>query len=786
MAVLVQFQMRNATDANWTSDNPVLLAAEMGFATTSLRFKVGDGVTAWNSLPWQQNTIFNGAGAPSNSLGVIGDVYFDSTNKGYQVKTGVSTWSALVSLQGAQGTAGAPGSAGAGVVAGGTAGQFLRKIDSTNYNTVWQDIPGGYVTLAMQVNAAANTLRGNNTGGAATVADLTPTQVAAMLPASTQSLQGLMSALDKRLIDNLHYDFVADFGGVGNDSTLNDTQFANAISTMPAGAVLFIPAGTYRISAAIDINVDRRYTFKGVNRYASIIKTTNATQHTFTKSVAGWYDMWTDIGFQTSVTKTAGAAINIPVGNNVGMNVYRCAFSGMFQAINATGNQSANLSVWSDLDISSVPNGGRGIFINGATINVMIHNATINAGAATTSACCEIQASGAVQVTNCDWIQGTNVVWFNAASALGAQACYFTNCFFDQPQGSVIKITGGFTSNRIKFTQCGIAATGANHSVEINGTGAGGVGTATALPAGISLVDCDIYNAAGTGTGAGILVNGAQDVNIQACRVTGFNGVGGAGVRIIPSASNQTKVRINGCIFGPNSNLTVTNATHVDIQAGTSGLGALSVGDNQMDGASVAPLADASAAVVGVSKRISQNSGLMSGTGILQLLGSTGSAVIAGRGAVTSGTSETIMAVVRIPANSVVVGQTFLIKAELQASSTGTVIVGIRAGTAGTVGGDTTLLWASNVSAAAVANQIYYVDAVVQVVALGASSTLVAHGQVTSQAVATAGTSAVIYSKAPAAEVVGSIPTTALFYIDLTATTTIGTLTARQILVEAV
>lgn len=477
-------------------------------------------------------------------------------------------------------------------------------------------------------------------------ASRTPTQLTATLDAASSTAAGTMSALDKKIVDNLHYDFVADFGGVGNDSTNNDTQFATAISSMPVGATLFFPSGTYRISAAIDINVDRRYTFRGVNRYTSIIKTTSAAQHTFTKSVAGWFDMWTDLGFQTSVTKTAGAAINIPIGNNVGMNVYRCAFTGMFNAINATGAQSANLSVWSDLDINGIPNGGRGIVINGSTINVMIHNATINAGAATTSACVEINQSGAVQVTACDWIQGTNTMLINATAGAGPQACYFTNCFFDQPQGSVIKITGTQTANRIKFTQCGIAPTGNNYGVEFASTGSGAVGTSTALSGGISIVDCDIYSSNGTNTGAGVFLNGVQDVNIQSSRITGFNGAGGAGILVTPSASNLTKVRINGCIIGPNSNLTITNETGIKLNAGASGLAALSITDNTISGNGTA-ITDNSTMMAGVSKNINNNTGAAAG---LQ-------SSFAGAQALSA--TEFAVLQIPLPANSVKVGTVF-------------------------------------------------------------------------------------------------------------------------------
>ncbi len=47
---LIQF--RRGTTALWTSANPVLSSAEIGVDTTVGSFKVGDGLTAWNNLPF--------------------------------------------------------------------------------------------------------------------------------------------------------------------------------------------------------------------------------------------------------------------------------------------------------------------------------------------------------------------------------------------------------------------------------------------------------------------------------------------------------------------------------------------------------------------------------------------------------------------------------------------------------------------------------------------------------------------------------------------------------------
>lgn len=47
-----RIQLRRDTAANWTAANPVLALAEPGLETDTNRIKYGDGVTAWNSLPY--------------------------------------------------------------------------------------------------------------------------------------------------------------------------------------------------------------------------------------------------------------------------------------------------------------------------------------------------------------------------------------------------------------------------------------------------------------------------------------------------------------------------------------------------------------------------------------------------------------------------------------------------------------------------------------------------------------------------------------------------------------
>jgi hypothetical protein len=52
MSVVTQIQLRRGTAASWTSANPTLAAGEFGFETDTGKAKIGNGVTAWNSLAY--------------------------------------------------------------------------------------------------------------------------------------------------------------------------------------------------------------------------------------------------------------------------------------------------------------------------------------------------------------------------------------------------------------------------------------------------------------------------------------------------------------------------------------------------------------------------------------------------------------------------------------------------------------------------------------------------------------------------------------------------------------
>lgn len=125
-----QIQWRYVGDVSWT--NIVSIAAITG--PTGATGSTGSAGTAATIAVGNVTTGAPGSSATVTNTGTSGAAVFD-----FAIPRGD------VGAQGPQGDAGATGQ---GVPVGGTSGQVLSKIDSTNYNTQWIDAGGGGLSQA--------------------------------------------------------------------------------------------------------------------------------------------------------------------------------------------------------------------------------------------------------------------------------------------------------------------------------------------------------------------------------------------------------------------------------------------------------------------------------------------------------------------------------------------------------------------------------------------------------------------------------------------------------------
>lgn len=616
------------------------------------------------------------------------------------------------------------------------------------YDASGQTMFAGAVPSTRTINTTAPL-----TGGGDLSADRT-----LAISAATTSAAGSMSANDKAKLDNLWYD-VTNYGFVGNGSTDNLAAWNTLFTLLPVNAVVYFPPGTYNVSGELAISSNKQLRITGAGEVQSLIQSTSLTANIFNINGAYWYNTFENLGFRSSVTKTAGAAITTTGGSAVGMDVRECSFSGMFYGIYCQGSLGGNISVFENLKMDSPAANGSQIKIDGQSINLVIVNSTINCGsgggAVAGTKCIEINQCGAVQVLGCDIIGGINALHINATATVAA--VYVANTFFDQSGGSTVKVSGGFSSSRIKFTQCGIASgVVGQHAVEIAGTGAGAAGTTTALPAGVDFTNCDIYYGSGAGgaTASGIMINGCQDFNFLQNRISGFTGAGGCGIQVTPSSpAGTTRGRIIGNIIGPNENFTVGNETGIKLNAGAAAIGDVSINDNILAG-NTTPITDASTVGTTTQKSIATNIGTVNGTSANATPNST---------ALT--TVETVFMVLPIPANSLKVGTTFRFILNYDSAATTVTTVRIRVGTSATVPATNTSLMAVANATTAVA---CYASGMSTMSVIGGSAAHIGNGLIANGAViATSGNIAAS----------GTFNSAVLNYVMVTLTNTTSTTT---------
>jgi hypothetical protein len=142
-----------------------------------------------------------------------------------------------------------------------------------------------------------------------------------------------------------------------------------------------------------------------------------------------------------------------------------------------------------------------------------------------------------------------------------------------------------------------------------------------------------------------------------------------------------------------------------------------------------------------------------------------------GRGAATTGTTETFLTTFRIPAGATA-GTIYQLTMLVQASANGSLVPRIRAGAAGTIAGDTAVNVATG-NMAMTANSWAVINAYVYVIAAGSTATTYAaiEGNVTAGAVA----------NAAVAEAPGNVNNANPWFITVSAAMSAGTATVRAI-----
>jgi len=100
---------RRDTAANWTSNNPVLEAGQLGLETDTLKIKFGDGTTAWNSLSYA-----SGGGGGGVTDGDKGDITVSSSGATWLIDNGAVTYAKMQDVSAASKLIGRGSASGSG------------------------------------------------------------------------------------------------------------------------------------------------------------------------------------------------------------------------------------------------------------------------------------------------------------------------------------------------------------------------------------------------------------------------------------------------------------------------------------------------------------------------------------------------------------------------------------------------------------------------------------------------------------------------------------------------
>lgn len=613
-------------------------------------------------------------------------------------------------------------------------------------------LSNNFVTNVSLAQMAAHTYKGNNTASTANAADITSAQLTADLALATTSSQGMMSASDKKQMDNMYYDIVADGGadptGVADATAVIQT----AINTVAAagGGIVFIPIGTYKVSTTITIT-GNFVTVRGASRVASKLIPNFATGNIFT--VSGIFNrfeylriepasdslrtsgyaieftstasncgcQWVDILFMWSGIKASGQLCRLE-----DMNVRECgynAINGQMVLIDTFTDQYLNKLVF-DNDPLKVDSGFAGVRITNLSSLIMTD-------------CQVIHTMIGLDVAP----TGTNTI----------PSIFCANTFFDNGTiGANFAGAAGAFIYRCKFTQCWFSS-----------QSTAGVVLNKSTLSGVDFISCDFY-----GSPFGIDAQAAADWSVRNSR---FAGNTTNAIRTTAGAAHSFTVA--GCFIGNGSGFGA-NGQGINIQAGT--YKSYQILDNRGLATNTTPgIIDLGTVATGDQKNTSNNVGALVAGGATSITANV----------TLTTTPGTVIASAPIPANALRAGDTFRIVAHGQTSVAGTVTFRLHYGAAGTTA-DTPLFTTPAAVAATTTLAGLTFDATVTVRAIGASGSILANGVVQALPLTTGAATGLSARTTQTAAV--SVDTTSAKFLTISAFQSAGTHTIYNAMIAVV
>ncbi|CAJ0710722.1 glycosyl hydrolase family 28-related protein [Ralstonia thomasii] len=356
------------------------------------------------------------------------------------------------------------------------------------------------------------------------------------------------------------------------DGATDDTTAIQAAVTALASGDLYHPGGTCVISS---INITTALKLIGAGPKSSIIKTNSATLDVLNCTGVGI--VIEKIGFDTSVTRTAGAFVRFQSACSQ-VTLRDFAMSNYFVGIRDTSAAASRIQDGYMFGPATAPGAGSaGILVDGGN-DTYINQVTMDAPAAQQPAAgIQVTQTGALNITDCDIIHHTADLLINPGNGQSVASVYAVNSYFDTAvRGVSIAPTGNGVVIRLHFIGCWTSShtdsgffvqsssTGALDGIEITNhhailCAANGMlfNNGTTNPSGITILGGDFAGNGQNGIAFGAGVLNFSVIGAHSGAYAGQAGNGQWGILIAAGASNQYVIQ--GCHLLGNTSGTISD-----------------------------------------------------------------------------------------------------------------------------------------------------------------------------------------------------------------------------------